>query len=176
MAAIDFPASPTNGQLFTPANGITYKFQTTPAPGLWVAISGSFGDGHVTATGGLYVQQVGVDTLIPFQTIVSGNSGNWWNTSTSRYTPPAGKYWFYANAGTQAPTAANGTWALKPRKNGVVIPNCGVSGSGGQTLWIGLTCGVYVDANGTDYFEWVANQAIAGMNAQGGNMSAFRIG
>ena len=61
-------------------------------------------------------------------------------------------------------------------KNGVVIPNCGVSGSGGQTLWIGLTCGVYVDANGTDYFEWVANQAIAGMNAQGGNMSAFRIG
>jgi hypothetical protein len=33
--AIDFPASPVNGQLFDAANGISYRFNTSPAPGIW---------------------------------------------------------------------------------------------------------------------------------------------
>jgi hypothetical protein len=39
MAAIDFPASPTNGQTFAAANGTTYVFQSTPSPGVWVVSS-----------------------------------------------------------------------------------------------------------------------------------------
>jgi len=33
MAAIDFPASPTNGQVFAASNGVTYRYVTPP--GIW---------------------------------------------------------------------------------------------------------------------------------------------
>ena len=38
MAAIDFPASPTNGQTFTPVTGITYRYVTPP--GIWTTANG----------------------------------------------------------------------------------------------------------------------------------------
>lgn len=37
MAAIDFPTSPGDGQIFTAPNGNVYVFKASPAPGLWVA-------------------------------------------------------------------------------------------------------------------------------------------
>lgn len=38
MAAIDFPASSTNGQLFAAANGVTYRYATPP--GIWTVANG----------------------------------------------------------------------------------------------------------------------------------------
>jgi len=40
MAVIDFPTSPINGQIFAAPNGVTYRWQSTPAPGLWLSGSG----------------------------------------------------------------------------------------------------------------------------------------
>jgi hypothetical protein len=38
MVAIDFPAAPINGQQFTPATGITYRYVTPP--GIWTVAQG----------------------------------------------------------------------------------------------------------------------------------------
>ena len=40
MAVIDFPAAPANGQVFVAPNGVTYRWQSTPAPGLWLSSGG----------------------------------------------------------------------------------------------------------------------------------------
>ena len=34
MASIDFPATPTDGQTFSPANGVIYQWKATP--GMWM--------------------------------------------------------------------------------------------------------------------------------------------
>jgi len=46
MAAIDFPASPTNGQVFAASNGVTYRYVTPP--GIWTA--GSVADTAFTGS------------------------------------------------------------------------------------------------------------------------------
>ena len=52
MAAIDFPTSPTTGQLFSAANGVTYQYNGT----LWLVQAGpGGGTGEVTANSGGYV-------------------------------------------------------------------------------------------------------------------------
>jgi hypothetical protein len=173
---IDFPASPIDGQVFNAPNGVVYKYSVAYTS--WLAQNPTpplGGSGAVTATGGGYTPAVGADVVIPFGTVLSGNEGLWWNTATGRYTPPAGKYFLSCIEATQAPSGGNGTWTLKPRKNGVAIPGVGASSSGGALFSIPISCGVYVDANGTDYFDWVANVAVAGMNAQGGTFSAFPL-
>jgi hypothetical protein len=167
---IDFPSSPTVGQLYTAPNGVTYQWNGT----LWLTNSAG-GSGAVQAGGGTFAPATGVDVVINFPTVMQGNTGNWLNLVNGRYTPPAGRYFLQVTHGVQAPTGGNGTWTLKPRKNGVVIPNEGASASGGPQFSIPITVGVYVDANGTDYFEWVANCASAGMANQGGGFTAFPL-
>lgn len=167
---IDFPASPTTGQLYIAPNGVTYQWNGT----LWLTNSAG-GTGQVQATGGNFVPSTGVDVVIAFGTIASGNAGNWLSTVTGRYTPPAGRYFLQCTNGVQAPAGGNGTWTLAPRKNGVRIPSTGAQGSGSQQFSVPLTVGVYVDANGTDYFDFVANCAAAGMAAQGGQFTAFPL-
>ena len=167
---IDFPSSPTVGQLYTAPNGVTYQWNGT----LWLTNSAG-GSGAVQAGGGTFAPATGVDVVLNFPTVMQGNTGNWLNLVNGRYTPPAGRYFLQVTHGVQAPTGGNGTWTLKPRKNGVVIPNEGASASGGPQFSIPITVGVYVDANGTDYFEWVANCASAGMANQGGGFTAFPL-
>jgi hypothetical protein len=167
---IDFPASPTVAQLFTAPNGVTYQWDGTA----WQTSSVG-GLGAVEAGGGTFTPSTGADVVIVFPSVVSGNSGNWLNTSTGRYTPPAGRYFIQCTNGVQAPTGGNGTWTLAPRKNGVRIPNSGAVGSGAASFSIPITVGVYVDANGTDYFDFVANCSAAGMAAQGGQFTAFPL-
>jgi microcystin-dependent protein len=167
---IDFPSSPTVGQLYTAPNGVIYQWNGT----LWLTNSAG-GAGAVQAAGGTFTPATGADAVINFATIISGNSGNWLNPATGRYTPPAGRYFIQCTNGVQAPSGGNGTWALVPRKNGVRIPNEGANASGGPLFSIPITVGIYVDANGTDYFDWVANCASAGMAAQGGQFTAFPL-
>ena len=173
---IDFPASPTDGQIFSATNGVVYKWSATysswlaqnPAPPLG-------GTGAVQAVSGTFNPVLNTDALITFLTVASGNEGGWYSTATGRYTPPAGRYFIQCTNGVQAPSGGNGTWSLIPRKNGVRIPNEGATASGAASFAVPITVGCYVDANGSDYFDWVANTNATGMTAQGGVFTAFPL-
>ena len=164
---IDFPASPTDGQVFSATNGVVYKWSATytswlaqnPAPPLG-------GTGDVTAYPGSAVQNNGTPQVVTFSggTVV-GNAGAWLNLATGRYTPPAGRYFLQCSMSTQAPIGGNGTWSLNVRKNGATLT--GNSGSGSASFAIPITVGMDVDANGADYFDFVSVQQAAGMNSQG---------
>ena len=126
----------------------------------------------MTAAG--YAMTNSVSDRIAFATLVVGNAGLWWSTSTNRYTPPAGKYFLIFTGNVQAPVGGNGTATIFLRKNGAQVGG-GVSGSGSASFTIPLTLGQYVDANGTDYFEWYSYAAVANMQFQGGTFSAFPL-
>ena len=147
MAAIDFPASPSVGQAFTAGNGVTYTWNGL----LWVA-SGASAGGDVAAMGtGVGLAANTFATLVN-NTIITGNSGGWHNTSNGRYTPPAGRYHLsatlfgYSNAGSL-------TIQLKFRKNGTDIGNNPVTSAPAANAWGECFADTTVDANGTDYFE-----------------------
>ena len=101
MAVIDFPASPTDGQIFSATNGVVYKYSAAytswlaqnPAPPLG-------GTGQVTAASSSAQSGMAAstDVQIAFGTVQAGNAGLWWNTSTNRYTPPAGSYFLQCNS------------------------------------------------------------------------------
>jgi hypothetical protein len=131
--------------------------------------------GAVVAGGGNSSNSVGVDNPITFPTVIYGNSGGWLNLTNGRYTPPAGRYSVQCTNGMQAPSGGNGTWTLVVRKNGVRVPLVGANGSGSASFSINLTMGIWVDANGTDYFEFCANPAALPMSPQGGMFTAFPI-
>jgi hypothetical protein len=168
---IDFPASPTVGQLFVASNGVTYQWNGTT----WVTNSAG-GTGQVEAGGGTATNLNGINPINTF-TLISGNAGGWLNLGSGVYTPPPGKYFIQCTFAFQAPTGGNGTWGLLPYKNGVAIPGTGANGSGSAQFAIPITCGVYVDANGTDTFQFMANvQAASGLMApQGGSFTAFPL-
>ena len=93
--------------------------------------------------------------VIP-STILTGNSGNWYSTSTGRYTPPAGRYFIRASTYVPSASAAVGL-QVNIRKNGVNIPGAGGGQVPGTAGWWGDPAqAVIVDANGTDYFDMVA--------------------
>jgi len=173
MAAIDFPASPTDGQVFNAPNGVTYIYSSAYTAWQVQALSAGF-VGDFVATGGGYAQSLS-QVVVPFGTVVQGNASGYWNVSTGRYTPSKGRYFFGAVVGTQAPVGGNGTWTLNIRKNGAGIPSIAGSGSGAASFSIPISVGAVIDANGTDYFEIGATQGVAGMNAQGGFVYAFPI-
>lgn len=173
MAAIDFPAAPTNGQTFSAPNGVTYRWQATP--GVWVAVGAVAAGADVMAGGGTFTPSTGVPVPIVFPTFISGAGAAYLNTSNGRYTPPAGRYYLQCTNGVQAPVGGNGTWTLQLRKNGVAIPNAGGNASGSASFSIPITVDAIVDANGTDYFEFTANCLAAGMAAQGGQFVAYPI-
>jgi hypothetical protein len=150
-------------------NSITFNRDGTitksPSPGL------------VTATGGTHTNFSGPNT-ITFGSITYGNVGGWLTLANGQYKPPAGKYWIQCSNGVQAPTGGNGTWTLIPYKNAAAIPGHGVSSSGSASFSIGLTYGLYVDANGTDVFTFVASIGTGSglMLAQGASFSAHPVG
>ena len=120
MAAIDFPASPTLNQIFQPPGGVGVSYMWNGT--LWLAVGGvnapSPGGDVVAVTVGPYsIPVVGTDTVVPFSSVLLGNTGGWWSTSTNRYTPPAGRYFMQASATLQ--TTASGNAGIALRKNGV---------------------------------------------------------
>ena len=148
MAQIDFPASPTTGQLFSAANGVTYRYNGT----LWLVQAGpGGGTGDFCATkltGG--AGTAALSTLIP-NTIVSGNAGNWYSTSTGRYVPPAGRFYIEGFfSGSYASGPVNVVASL--RKNGVEITNATDTPNAANQYGQPVVSAI-VDANGTDYFE-----------------------
>lgn len=189
MAALDFPSDPVDAELYDAPNGVRYKW--SEADGLWTVApadaveepidpppetGGGGGVGAVSASGDAFswIPNTNVDVVIQFPTAISGNAGGWLAT-TGVYTPPAGSYFIQCTCCVQAPTGGNGTWSLTPRKNGVRIPNTGAGSSGGPQFMVPITAGVYVEANGTDTFDFVAQTMAAGMYPQGHTFTAFPL-
>src|SRR5262245_13969476 len=98
--ALDFPNSPTAGQLFVAPNGVTYQWASTPSPGLWLPLavtSAGVGDfyANVNATG----WPASATTVTNF-VVQSGNNGGWFVPATGRFTPPAGRYYLFSGGTT----------------------------------------------------------------------------
>lgn len=166
MAAIDFPAAPTDGQTFTANNGVVYVWSASK--GLWltsgsIAPLGSDFSANMTAALGN-----AANVVIVFPTVYSGNLGGYYNTSNGRFTPPAGRYhlttWFSGQLNSnQFQIAVDSI-----RKNGVAIPNTSaVSSTHAANFNCTVISDVIVDANGTDYFEVCAYSSAGWTSGRG---------
>ena len=151
---IDFPASPTTGQLFYATNGVTYRWNGT----LWLS-EPSLGTGY-GPTGDFCATQTGVTTTGPANTwqtlmppsIISGNVGSWYVPGTGVYRPPPGRYFIIGNFSSYyAPGAMN--FAGQLRKNGVAV-TINYMTSGAANWQAEITCQMTIDANGTDTFDF----------------------
>ena len=159
---IDFPASPTDGQIFSATNGVVYKYSATytswlaqnPAPQV-----GGTGDFATAGTPALSTTPQAM--IMP---VVNGNSGNWYNPANGRWTPPAGKYHLYGAVGGYW-NGGNLTTTASLRKNGVTILTN--SDSGFTNAWGFCSVEANVDANGTDYFDLWASVNTAATGSQG---------
>ena len=165
MAAIDFPASPTNGQLFTASNNVVYQWQASP--GMWIAIGnvGAQADFHASGSAALS----NASTTIIFNQVNTGNSGGWYSTSTGRFTPPQGRY--AISAGFSIPPSAVANCQITLRKNGVALPGGLTNTSPGAAgLNAGVTISSEVDFNGLD---WVDVQGVLGGTTTGNTTAAW---
>jgi hypothetical protein len=177
---IDFPASPTDGQIFSPPNGVIYRYSTTHSS--WLVQTAPpvlGGTGEVTAVSTVLqtLTAGGGAVLVPFATVVSGNAGLWWNTATNRYIPPAGKYFLTTTLGLSAGGSGNASVQVSFRKNGVALTPSGVTSmSPGFNGSVSMS--EYVDANGSDFFDVVVAAlagASTGTQQNNGIFSAFPL-
>jgi hypothetical protein len=196
---LDFPASPTNGQIFAGANGVLYQWNA--AGGLWLTYGTGTNNAIINATppanpvagqmwwspdlGRLFIYYndgnssqwvpatVGPNAPTPalgdffatstaatpaatqtiiFPTVVSGNSGGWYSTSTGRFTPPAGRYRIQACLGGSMSTGSPGSQQCVLRKNGTALVT-GSSTVAGNFFWAQAFVDGEYDANGSDWFD-----------------------
>ena len=161
--AIDFPASPTVGQLATLTNGVTYIWTGT----LWLASGASAGgDFCANQTSSFPAIPASDGTLILTQ-VVSGNSPvAYYSTSTGRYTPPAGRY--AIQGGYTASGAALQSFTVSVRKNGTVLQIVNDT-CAAVAQWGNPSVAVVVDANGTDWFDLQGSSSAGG----GGTVGAM---
>jgi hypothetical protein len=151
---IDFPASPTDGQIFSAANGVVYKYSAAYTS--WLAQNptpplGGTGDFFAYQSTGLPALPTVATTLIP-SPVLAGNSGNWYNTSTGRFTPPAGRYYIYASYSGYH-SSASATYYLQIRKNGSTTGPQVYASAGSANIYAEPVATLNVDANGTDWFD-----------------------
>jgi len=146
---LDFPNSPTAGQLYAAPNGVTYQWSTTYTAWLPLAVT-SAGTGDFFATTTALIPTGGPTTVV-FPTVVTGNSGGWYSTANGRFTPPAGRYAFFAQLTASSTTGAI-TTLIYLRKNGTAILSAQGS-AGAANLWSMPTLFCEFDANGTDWFD-----------------------
>src|SRR5262249_23272477 len=109
---------------------------------------------------------------IIFPTVVTGNSGSWYNVANGRFTPPAGRYRISACLGRSMSTGSPGSQQCVLRKNGTAL----VTGTGtvaGNFFWAQAIVDGEYDANGTDWFDiqcggtaWDRTPALSWFTAQ----------
>lgn len=106
------------------------------------------------------------------------DQNNNFNTGTSRFTPPAGKYFLTASAGFTGAVDQQRMLVLI-YKNGAVFKAANFSASGVNA--INAQCNAVVDANGTDFFEVFCWQNSGGAQTISGTTTdtyfmGYRIG
>src|SRR5215475_10107745 len=163
--AIDFPSSPTAGQLYVAPNGVSYQWSTTYTAWLPLSVTSAGVDDFFAQV--QTITFTTTPTVIVFTPVVTGNSGGWYSTSTGRYTPPAGRYCLNASIGGGNSTVAT-TLVIQIRKNGTAILNASLT-TGAANFNGTVPIHEIVDANGTDYFE-IAGSVAAGAST---NISGF---
>ena len=177
MAVLDFPSAPVNGQLFTGTNNVVYQWQAVP--GIWIAVGnvGAQADFCATNPASITPSTSGASVGGALTTVISGNSGGWFNPTTGRFTPPPGRYSISATAKFQTASAAALGYAYV-YKNGVRVGVEGGMTTGGATFSGFGSSQVVVDASGTDYFEmWTFGQGGGGntINANNAVFSAIPV-
>jgi hypothetical protein len=145
---IDFPNAPTDGQTFLAPTGVLYRW--VAASSLWIAASGTTPGGDFCATfqsgGGIPTS----DTTLVLPTVATGNSGGWYSNSTGRFTPPAGRFFLFAEY--MATQTAGSHCSVSIRKNGAAIQyNRGSVSANGY--YANPSVLIEADANGTDWFD-----------------------
>ena len=170
MAALDFPPGTTVGQTFAAGNGVVYTWNGT----LWLA-SGSSSGGDFMAKHNASAPVTTTRNTITWNTVVTGNSGGWYNTTTGRYTPPAGRYLIRASINAGSPSAAV-TLDIYIRKNGTDVAVGGQVPALGNYYGDPEAEGIF-DANGTDWFDVqiISNNNTAVTYANSGGFMAFPI-
>jgi hypothetical protein len=98
--------------------------------------------------------------VLVLTTINSGNSGGWYNTTSGRYTPPAGRYFLAASLTGQAIGATGIVFAQLTKNGSQIAYGFDTAYSASSTSSVSLSA--TVDANGTDYFELQAYCNVAG--------------
>jgi microcystin-dependent protein len=132
------------------------------------------GDFMAKNNAGFVVPQ-NVWTTIVWDTVVTGNSGGWYSTSTGRFTPPAGRYLIRSSV-IMGSSANATTLNYILRKNGTQIAQGGQVP--GTANWYGdPEVEVLIDANGTDWFDVQAtgNATNITSTANSGVFMAFPI-
>ena len=160
---IDFPASPTDGQIFSATNGVVYKWSATYSS--WLAQNPAPAIGGTGDFSGVYTSPdfgiVSAGQVLGLQTILSGNSGGWFNLGTSRYTPPAGRFYIWGALTCFSSVSATG-FNLRILKNGAAVQT--MTTSAATSVIIEANVSGTFDANGSDYFQLSAD---AGVNFTG---------
>ena len=175
------PLNPYIGQLWwSPDLGQLFIYYFDGNSSQWVPATTSVaqqatapGDFCATAIGQTFTSATAV--AVP-NTIVSGNSGGWYNSSNGRFTPPAGRYRIMASVFGYSASAVL-TFSLNIRKNGTAI-NPGASAStAAANFWAQAAGDLTVDANGTDYFDFTVSSGSASTNPNCGiTFSAIPVG
>jgi hypothetical protein len=102
------------------------------------------------------IEAVGLPTtpvVMAPPTVQSGNAGDWYDPTTGRYTPPAGRYFLHATVTAALSTGSTGI-QVNLRKNGEAISAPGGQVTGGGTNFADPANVATVDANGTDVFDF----------------------
>lgn len=94
-------------------------------------------------------------TVVIPNTVITGNSGGWFNTLNGRYTPPAGRFFIRAALWVPSTTSAVGL-NVQLRKNGATILSAAGQVPQSNTWYGDPEVSALVDANGTDYYEMIA--------------------
>lgn len=180
------PVNPQQGQQWWYSDNVSgggqmflYYVDPSGAPGQWVASSPSTSAASTTPGGDFCATGTGAamsgtpTTLVP-TTIISGNTGAFYNIANGRYTPPAGRYVLNGWVRIDGPASQSGAFALL-YKNGTQLPNAAPGMTVGPNFVGIATVQVTADANGTDFFEFKGQSGGAGGNAFLYGFSAFPI-
>lgn len=144
--AIDFPSSPTTGQVYTYA-GVTYTYT---AQGVWAITQqlGRAGFSAYQSTSQTGLASEGI-TKVTFTTTLF-NDSSLYDTGTSRWTPPSGRCQMSSAVGLV--TGLIGTPAIIfIHKNGAVFRM--VHGATVSSTQSGVGISVIDSCNGADYYE-----------------------
>src|SRR5215475_14405173 len=164
--ALDFPNSPTAGQLYAAPNGVTYQWSSTYTAWLPLSVT-SAGVGDFFANW-LVSGFTSAPTTVLFPNVISGNAGGWYSPGpggTGRFTPPAGRY--YISAGSTISWAGGITNpAIALRKNGTAVVTIYETTGAANHVATPTVEGSF-DANGTDWFDIQTQSAQGAMTSTG---------